>query len=294
MEKQKVTMSNWSIYQDKNKEYNLSGTADIHPKLGRDVYVSYTSKLEHYELNEDVLTYETKNTIYMCPLKYMNTKNPIYANNRDYLKEIIDRNQSEDILEKIVKSEAEISLHKLVDFKYNKETNEYDKLREPVFSDFTNYIINLSIEGKEELKKNRELEENRMISFLKDNNYENSLYIEISNISAGDKLAYRMNIDGEIKEGVVYPYIHSGMFQDSILYTEYGILDFRYFPNWNGMSTYHWSDNIEKVYVKNVMDVKFTFNGEEVDIGETKEFDNKNNKEGLLSPDCVNGHNLLS
>ena len=49
----------------------LSGTADVHPRLGRNVYVATTSTLVKASLEEDVLIYETRNTVYHCPLKDM-------------------------------------------------------------------------------------------------------------------------------------------------------------------------------------------------------------------------------
>lgn len=69
MEKAKVTMRNWEPYVY-DGEYNLSGTADVHPRLGRNVYVATTSTLVKASLEEDVLIYETRNTVYHCPLKY--------------------------------------------------------------------------------------------------------------------------------------------------------------------------------------------------------------------------------
>ncbi len=294
MEKSKVTMSNWKISQSKDKTYNLSGTADNHPKLGKDTFVAYTSPLEHYEINDDVLTYETRNTIYLCPLKYMDTNFPFTYRERQYVDEIIERNTGDDILEKIVKAEAEISLHRIVDFKYNKETNEYDELREASYSDFTNYIINLAIEGKKEIEEKKKIDEERMINFLLENKYEDSIYLEVSNIDCGDKLAYSINTKEGTKTGVVYPYVHSGMFQDSVLYGAYEILDFRYWPNWSGMSTYHWSDSIKNAYIKNISNKPFEFNGERIEVGETKHFTSKGAREGLLSPDCVDGSSLLS
>lgn len=70
MKKAKVTMRNWEPYVY-DGEYNLSGTADVHPRLGRNVYVATTSTLVKASLEEDVLIYETRNTVYHCPLKYM-------------------------------------------------------------------------------------------------------------------------------------------------------------------------------------------------------------------------------
>ena len=70
MKKAKVTMRNWEPYVY-DGEYNLSGTADVHPRLGRNVYVATTSTLVKASLEEDVLIYETRNTVYHCPLKYL-------------------------------------------------------------------------------------------------------------------------------------------------------------------------------------------------------------------------------
>ena len=54
MKKAKVTMRNWEPYVY-DGEYNLSGTADVHPRLGRNVYVATTSTLVKASLEEDVL-----------------------------------------------------------------------------------------------------------------------------------------------------------------------------------------------------------------------------------------------
>ena len=51
MEKAKVTMRNWEPYVY-DGEYNLSGTADVHPRLGRNVYVATTSTLVKASLEE--------------------------------------------------------------------------------------------------------------------------------------------------------------------------------------------------------------------------------------------------
>ena len=73
MKKQIVNMSNWELNIYDN-EYSIEGVADYHPRLGKDAYISYTTKVEKCYLEDDVLGYETKNTTYICPLKYMTTK----------------------------------------------------------------------------------------------------------------------------------------------------------------------------------------------------------------------------
>lgn len=70
MEKPTVNMRNWELYVY-HEECSLSGTAGDHPNLGKDVYISHTSKMVESILEADVLLYETRNTVYLCPLKYM-------------------------------------------------------------------------------------------------------------------------------------------------------------------------------------------------------------------------------
>ena len=156
-------------------------------------------------------------------------------------------------------------------------------------------IRELQVIGQEEIKEKKEAEENRLVSIAR--LYEDCVYIEVSNIGMGDPLAYHL---GEYT-GVVDPYVHSGMFQDSVLYMKYAMkddpysLDFRYFPRGFGdvIETYSWSDNIKVVVIKNMLDRDLTFNGERVKPGETKEFTDETHREGLISPDCYNGKSIF-
>ena len=70
MEKATVKMKNWELSIMRGR-CNLSGIADNHPRLGKDAYIGHTSYLVKYTLEDDILTYETRNTIYICPLKYI-------------------------------------------------------------------------------------------------------------------------------------------------------------------------------------------------------------------------------
>ena len=102
--------------------------------------------------------------------------------------------------------------------------------------------------------------------------------------------------------GVLNPRIHSGMFQDSILYMKYKeneddiSFDFRYFPKQGGfiMESYHWSDNIKYVVLKNDDDVTLEFNHMTLMPLETMVFTPDTGSEGLFSPDCHNGKSLLN
>ena len=125
--------------------------------------------------------------------------------------------------------------------------------------------------------------------------YDDCIYIEVSKISSGDNLAYHLGDDC----GIVKPYIHVGMFQDSVLYMKYRqdeedtALDFRYFPKGTLMETYSWSDNIKQAVIKNMKGYSIFFNEQEVLPGETKIFTPEGHVQGLISPDCYNGKSAL-
>ena len=89
--------------------------------------------------------------------------------------------------------------------------------------------------------------------------------------------------------------VHSGMFQDSVLITDWenGTVDFRFFPNFQ-MEPYHWSDGLEKLHIHNVASKAFSFQGTDGGIlceaGKITTVDkNAYRGEGLFSPDAVNG-----
>lgn len=108
MEKAKVTMRNWEPYVY-DGEYNLSGTADVHPRLGRNVYVATTSTLVKASLEEDVLIYETRNTVYYCPLKYMMVS-PYGNVVQKYREELARLDTSENALDRIIAAAAKCHL----------------------------------------------------------------------------------------------------------------------------------------------------------------------------------------
>lgn len=276
MEKAIVNMSNWELYVY-NEHYNLSGIAEIHPRLGRNVYVRHTSSLQNYGFEEDILTYETRNTIYRCPLKYMYTK-PYGGVVPKYKEELTKRDESSDsILDKIIAAAAKMSV--------GVETDD----------EFVVHILQLTEIGKVELEAMKKADDDRMIEIAQ--KYDDCIYIEVSNIDAGDKLAYHLGSEC----GTVEPDIHSGLFQDSILYMKYRqneddtALDFRYFPKGMGdcMETYSWSDNIKQAVIKNICNFQIKFNKQEIAPRETKVFTPEGHVQGLLSPDCYNGKSLI-
>jgi len=262
MSKAVVNMINWELYVYNNK-YNLSGTADEHPRLGKKIYVEQTSDLVDAELENDILRYETRNTIYICPLKYM-TVRPYRSVVERYKKELSHLADGEaGDLDKIIAAAAQISL------KMEKGNEFFEHLKQ------------LQEEGWRELIEIQEKDNKRLMDIAKQ--YEDCIYIEASNIAEGDTLAYYLA--GET--GIVYPQLHVGMFQDSVLYisddmdTGEEFLDFRYFPIGliaHEMETYSCSDNIKQVVIKNEREETIIFNKVEIEPGETKVFKHERSK----------------
>lgn len=278
MEKAKVTMRNWEPYVY-DGEYNLSGTADVHPRLGRNVYVATTSTLIKASLEEDVLIYETRNTIYYCPLKYMRVS-PYGNVVQEYREELTHLDTSENALDRIIAAAAKISLGE----------------PEDTTDELVRKIRTLQKTGQQEMAQMEEQEKQHLLENA--GKYEDCVYIEVSSVHSGSKLAYHL---GDAV-GIVEPRVHSGMFQDSVLYMKYATeedpcaLDFRYFPKGFGdvMETYSWSDNIKQAVIQNQKGRSLNFNGEEIAPGETKVFTPATHRQGLFSPDCYNGKSLFT
>lgn len=252
MEKPIVYMINWQL-MSYDGVYGLTGTTDDHPKLGRNVYISKTSPLTKYSLKEDILKYETANTIYMCPLKYMFPKP--YGDLTEAEKELLVYNadRSDNCLDKIIGAAAKIILGKPLDDEYSKRIFELEKY------------------GQAELAAIEQRDNERL--FEQASKYANCVYLEVTSIENGDKLAYHL---GD-KFGIVKPNIHIGMIQDSILYMNYDEeedcrIEFCYFPQGDSMQTYKWSENIAFALIRNNTDRLIWFNGEEIDPGSLEVF----------------------
>lgn len=89
---------------------------------------------------------------------------------------------------------------------------------------------------------------------------------------------------------------HVGMFADSYLYTETGVVDFRHYEfGWRSFTTYHMSDTIQRLVINNVSGDVMRIDEKEYPVGKTITcVTRKNHEEGLLSPDMVNGKSLFS
>lgn len=302
MSKATVNMTNWELYVYEER-YTLSGTADNHPALGKNTYVSRTSSLVDYTFTDDVLIYETRNTIYVCPIKYMITW-PYRNVVAKYCEELTHRaDASDNVLDKIIAATAKLSIQEAQRknqdpgervVRFNEDiceiTDDYSN------DELLNHIKELQTQGQNEIVEMEQLENNRLIDIACQ--YEDCVYIEVSNVGCGSLLAYHL---GDFK-GVIKPRLHSGMFQDSVLYMKYAreddpcSLDFRYFPmGWEDtMETYSWSDNIARAVIKNETDHILRFNHVDISIGDTMVFTPEGYRQGLISADCHNGKSMFS
>ena len=253
MEKAKVTMRNWEPYVY-DGEYNLSGTADVHPRLGRNVYVATTSTLVKASLEEDVLIYETRNTVYHCPLKYMMVS-PYGNVVQEYREELARLDTSENALDRIIAAAAKMSLG---------EPEEQEKQRL------------LEIAGKYEdcvyIEVSSVHSGSTLVYHLGD-----AVGIVNPGVHIGmfqDSVLYMKYATEEDPCALDFRYFPKG-FGDV-------------------METYSWSDNIKQAVIKNQKGYSLIFNHEEIAPGETKVFTPDTHKQGLFSPDCYNGKSLFT
>lgn len=251
--------------------------------------------------------YETRNTVYVCPLKYMSIW-PYRNVGIEYKGELNHRaNNSDSMLDQIIAAIAKLSLEiankKQEAFMEQMITSdvEWDAELEKMSTGFSddemlNRIRKLQELGQLEIEEMNQRENNRLVEMARQ--YDDCVYIEVSNVGSGSLLAYHL---GDFT-GVVHPSFHSGMFQDSVLYMKYPkeddpcSLDFRYFPKgWEDiMETYSWSDNINQVVIKNETGRVLKFNHVDILTGEIAVFEPDTHCQGLISPDCYNGKSAFS
>lgn len=94
--------------------------------------------------------------------------------------------------------------------------------------------------------------------------------------------------------------VHSGMFQDSYLVTDWenGEVDFRYFDGYMEIRPYHYSDGLKAILIENCGDKVVGFSEKNGGIfckpGEITRIESDFFKtEGLFSPDAVNGKSVF-
>ncbi len=104
-----VNLTEWELHYYKERFW-LSGTADYHPKMGKHAYVYQSTDITDHILEDDVLVCETRNTVYVCPLKYM-SEHPYRNTLPEHIKKIATLSDSSDgILHRIVAISAQMAL----------------------------------------------------------------------------------------------------------------------------------------------------------------------------------------
>lgn len=123
------------------------------------------------------------------------------------------------------------------------------------------------------------------------------LLLEVVGVNAF--AAFFRTEEGELTE--VRPYVHTGMFQDSVLITDWdtGTVDFRFFPKGDRLEPYHISDGLTAIRLCNLGAAAVTFGGPGRETlcpaGEVTLLPMAAHEtEGLFSPDTVNGKGLYS
>lgn len=156
-------------------------------------------------------------------------------------------------------------------------------------------VMNIDVSFLDDAEKLVEESKSKKIVEVEKLLEENDMYIEFLGINV--KYAYFK------KDGVLIPLkcdCHVGTFQDSYLIREPGVVDVRYFDRMFGVDFYHVSDGINNIHFKYVGDLPLSITGIgdglkfEKDDTEVKTIKPEDCKEGLISPDCVNGKSMIN
>lgn len=277
MEKATVNMKNWKL-RIKEGNYNLSGIADNHPRLGKEVYIGYTSYLIKYTLEDDILTYETRNTIYICPLKYIAEVDDIVK--EGILKEYYENLEFKERLSELmmigrreIEEEKKKQEEHLLEVAKKYEDCIYIEMKQIADGDKLAYNIG----GKAGIIKPK-----KHISDSQDS----ILYMRYSKGEEEVSLDFRYWPMEDRDDIPVFVKNDEGHFVE--------VPRERKVKEKQEVVTYSWSDNIKRAIIKNDSDILIEFNGENIAIGETKVFTQDRHVEGLLSPDCYNGKSIFS
>ncbi|MBO5388909.1 MAG: hypothetical protein J6A59_12360 [Lachnospiraceae bacterium] len=261
-----LNLTNWSLLKlnDYAGEYiALSGIVDNHPRLGSNIRISHTSDILSVEYINDDLICHTRNSIYRCSKKYMQTDNiciTSLSNSKTEIAELYNWYCKLCIyLSRKLKSKAiqiEPSLKRI-------------RLKAQEKEQF-NSVIELLAIGKKELVAKLIEYENKLIEEA--SKYNDCIFMDVTSIGSGSKLAF--NINGNT--GILNPKLHVGNFRDSIIYGVYDkdkeYIDFRYFVDIMGMSPYSWSENIKTLIVHNSKGRDVFIYGNVIHANETKKF----------------------
>ena len=277
MEKAIVNMKNWKL-RIREGNYNLSGIADNHPQLGKEVYIGYTSYLVKYTLEDDILTYETRNTIYICPLKYIAEA---------------DEGAKEGILKEYYENlEAEERLSELMMIGRIEIEEENKKKEEHLLEVAKKYEDCIYIEMKR-IKDGDKLAYNigGKAGFIEpqihiSDRQDSVLYARYSKDEEEVSLDFRYWPMEDRDDIPVFVKNDEGHFVE--------VSRERKVKEKQEVVTYSWSDNIKIAIIKNISNILIEFNGENIAIGETKVFTEDSKVDRSLSPNCYNGKSIFS
>ena len=277
MEKAIVNMKNWKLSIMRGR-CNLSGIADSHPRLGNEAYIGRTSYLVKYTLEDDILTYETRNTIYICPLKYMAEADDIAK--ESILKEYYENLEVKERLSELmmigrreIEEENKKQEEHLLEVAKKYEDCIYIEMKQIADGDKLAYNIG----GKVGL-----IEPKKHISDRQDS----ILYMRYSKGEEEVSLDFRYWPMEDRDDIPVFVMTDDGHYVE--------VPRERKVKEKQEVVTYSWSDNIKRAIIKNSSNIIIEFNGENIAIGETRVFTADRHVEGLLSPDCYNGKSMFS
>ena len=238
MEQRIIELKNWIMFVRKDKLV-LSGIADEHPKLGRNVELASTSAILSIEENRSfIMTCRTMNSVYKLDWRYAN------LTPREYLASPTTLVCAETVRDKYI---LYIKLIKARD----RDINELN----PAMQTYMKLIA----EGKKQFDKLCELNNKNLINnALK---YKNCIYLELSSISKGSPIAF--NTEG--KTGIINPSGNGGYYVDSVEYRTDDKSDievlFGYFVGHDCMDIHSVSKNIENIVIHNNKKADIIVNG---------------------------------
>ena len=243
MEKPIVNMTDWQLNICYFNVYYLEGVGDWHPKLGKYVYIHHTSRVLNYSVKQDDLICETKNTIYVCPFKYMTVQPYMHMDKIILNKLLCLADYPKNDLDKIISAGAAIALEETKD------------------NEIAQYMKELQKTGQVEEIKEKE----RFCDVVK--KYENSVYFELSHNSIYNFLAYHVGDN----LGVLKP---QGLFRPieemNLYIKEDERIEFWYCLKGDIVEKCIGSENIESVVITNNREYAVKYNNKIIEPGETR------------------------
>lgn len=267
-------MKEWELYVY-DGWYSLLGIVEAYPGYGKDVCMEPTAPMVRYSLDGDILTYETEDAVYICPLSCLTTVP--YA---DFFYEDIEE-LKEQIKE--MKNDLDRIVHVLV-------ANALEEQPDGPEAEFVMRVRELQKRERQERREREEQEKERLVEEAC--KYEDCIYMELMSLT-NDKIGYYL----KEANGITEPKTRWGSTWNNcrvlfVMYPEGGNpcrLDFRYFPDFSkngmGIKTYSWSKNIKQAVVKNTGGRVLTFNGCELQPGETKSFTREAHRQEIVLPE---------